>query len=745
MTVYSCNMTRHFARALACLVGLVSLELGTTSPASAQQPATPAAPPAPIHDSIPPAPAADSQPRPDSTRRPTPQKRPATLTAVRVTVSRDAPRAPLDLPYAISVTQPDSGRPGQSHTQLNQTLFLLPGVSADNRFNPSQDPRISVRGFGSRSAFGVRDVRLVYDGMPLTAADGQTAVDFVDLESIGSVEVIRGTASALYGNGAGGVIALHSMPAPATPASILLRDYVGTNGLERWAVQTGGTSPNGNLTYGVDVAHTNSAGARQYSHLASTNGSVHATLNAGGTLITLRGLAFDEPTAENPGALTLPEYRANPDSAAAPYISKGARKSVDALQGGLSATHALGARGEVTALVWTGARRLDNPLTYATVAFHRGAGGGSLRANYAIPSGWVTNRLSAGIDYERQDDDRFNWANCNGLSAPTASCPEINVDRGATTLDQRELVSAVGPYVRDEVDLGERFRVTVGARADNVYFGIHDHLITPANPDDSGDRTLHAVSPQFGVVAKLTPLTVVYANVSTSFETPTTTELDTKPDGSGGINPDLAPELSTTYELGFKGLVFSRVRYDLAAFDAFVRDELVPYDAGNGRSYYRNAGRTRRRGLEGGLSSTLGHLDLGAAYSYSHFQFTNYIVGATSYAGNWIPGIPQNQFQTAATYHFHTLFATAEGLLASSMFVDDGNTAPRSPSYGLVNLRTGGTAVFGIPWASVAFGLENVFDRRYISSVAINATGGRYYEPGPGRSFYTMFTLAAGH
>src|SRR5262249_5768710 len=161
-----------------------------------------------------------------------------------------------------------------------------------------------------------------------------------------------------------------------------------------------------------------------------------------------------------------------------------------------------------------------NPQTFASVAFNRGAGGGSLRASYPLASGSIVNRLSAGIDYERQDDNRFNWANCNGLSAPTASCPVVGVDRGAETLGQRELVSSIGPYVRDEADLGQRLRLTLGVRADNVYFGIHDHLITAGNPDDSGDRTLHALSPQFGIVAKLTPFHVFYANASTAFDTP---------------------------------------------------------------------------------------------------------------------------------------------------------------------------------------------------------------------------------
>ena len=119
-----------------------------------------------------------------------------------ITVTRDVGRSALDLPFAITETRPDSARPGQTHLLLDQTLFLLPGVTVANRNNPSQDPRISIRGFGARSAFGVRSIKVLRDGMPLTLPDGQTPIDYLDLESVGRVETIRGTASALYGNAA---------------------------------------------------------------------------------------------------------------------------------------------------------------------------------------------------------------------------------------------------------------------------------------------------------------------------------------------------------------------------------------------------------------------------------------------------------------------------------------------------------------------------------------------------------------
>jgi len=661
-----------------------------------------------------------------------------------VTVTRDAGRSPLDLPFAISSTRPDSLVPGLTHTLVEQSLALLPGVTVANRTNPSQDTRVSIRGFGARSQFGARSIRILRDGMPLTLPDGQTPIDYLDLESVGRVEVIRGASAALYGNASGGVIDLRSIDPPATPLAVQARSFNGGAGLQRYTALLAG-SPVG---FGVEgnIGRTKSTGYRDYSHQQLTNAFVRATRTLGSTDVAFVGMGLDMPLAENPGAITKAQADTAPWQADALSIQKKARKAVHQVQLGLSATQHLNGTGELFVQGYGGTRTLYNPLTFAVVGIDRRQSGGAVRLTLPWSIGPASNRFSVGADAQWLDDARKNWANCNAVPTANASCPSLASEKGALSLDQSELVSNLGPYVRDEVEVG-RVRATVGVRSDRVRFELRDHYLADGR-NDSGDRVMRAVSPMFGVAARLSPLHSVYGNVGSAFETPTTTELGNHADGTAGLNPDLKPQFSTTYEVGAKGLAASRLQYDVALFDIEVRDELIPFGipGGAGRTYYRNAGRTRRRGAELSIGTDIGPVTTTAVYTRSSFRFRDFVNAGVQYAGKSVPGIPENQVQAIATWHLPRAYASAEFVAKSRVFVNDANAAA-APAYGLVNARVGGLASFGRPWLSPVIGVQNAFDRKYISSVAVNAAGAnvaatKFYEPGAGRLWYVGLSAA---
>lgn len=649
----------------------------------------------------------------------------------------------MELPYAITSVRPDSVAPGQTHTFIEQTLALIPGLTVANRNNPSQDARVSIRGFGARSAFGVRSIRVLRDGMPLTLADGQTPIDYLDLEGVGQVETIRGTASALYGNASGGVVDLRSAAPPSRPLAIQGRSFAGSNELRRYAGLFGGAV--GGASYLGNIGRTESDGSRSYAHQRLTNAFVRLSTDVRGTELALTGLGLDMPVAENPGALTRVQFDTNPRMADPLSISKRARKVVHQVQLGGSARRPLGTEGDVLVQGYGSGRSLYNPLTFGIGGINRRSSGASVRAT--VPAALLSSRqrLTIGVDAQWLNDARKRWTNCNAVPTPNANCTTVGVEQGRLELDQREIVSSYGPYVRDELTIGA-VTATVGVRADNTTFEVRDAFLSDGR-DDSGKRSMRAVSPMAAFAVPVTARHWLYANVSSAFETPTTTELGNQADGSAGLNPDLRPQYSTTYEAGIKGFAIARVQYDIALYSSNVRDELIPFDIGSGRTAFRNAGRTRRRGAETSVGTELGPLTLTAAYTYSHFRFVNFLAGtpAVQFAGKAIPGIPEHQAQTNARLRYRNAFLVAEWLAKSKVHVNDANAAA-APGYALTNLRLGASRALGQPWLAPVIGVQNLFDRKYVGSVAVNAAGAlataKFYEPGPGRTWFAGVSAA---
>jgi iron complex outermembrane receptor protein len=388
-------------------------------------------------------------------------------------------------------------------------------------------------------------------------------------------------------------------------------------------------------------------------------------------------------------------------------------------------------------------RTLANPLTFATVDVDRSSGGASLRASNEWSVGGHVARVATGADVQLQHDDRLESENCVDATATSGTCPAGAALRGALRKDQREIVTSVGPFARAELALTSRLLASAGVRADAVRFQVRDRLVSATNPDDSGDRTLRAVSPAVGIVWRAAALTSLYANVSSSFETPTTTELGNKPDGSAGFNPDLQPQRSVSLELGSKGLLPDLgVRWDMALFESHVRDELVPFAIPNGagRVYYRNAGRTLRRGAELGVQANLGPVGVETAYTYSRFRYVEYVAGTSSFAGNRIPGIPEQALRSAISFRHGgaTLSATAD--LASALDVDDANSS-QAAGRAIFGAALGSHLRLGSTELAPLVALQNLGGVRYVGSVSVNATGGKYFEPAPGRTLLVRLAL----
>ncbi|MEO6446112.1 MAG: TonB-dependent receptor [Gemmatimonadaceae bacterium] len=660
------------------------------------------------------------------------------LEPVRVTVSRDAARSVLDLPFGVSRIAVDSARQGIRRASLTEMLLTVPGLAVSDRFNPTQDPRLAVRGFGSRAAFGIRGVRVVRDGVPLTLADGQTAVDFVDLEAVASAEVMRGAAGALYGNASGGVLELKSDPLPVSGIHGSLRGVTNADA-NRWSGRVSGASDA--FGWRGTLSRNTADGPRDYARFRSTSALGDATWRGENGSLRAQFTWYDAPLAENPGAVTARELRTSPTVADSLNIRKHASKAVS--QKLLSLTGDRGwDGGSASASIFGGVRDLENPLAFAIIAFARRTMGATARVQQGGLAGGHAWRLTLGADVQSQRDDRNNFANCAGLSGaqrPASTCPTA-ADRGALTVHQLEKVANGGLFARGEVT---RARVTATAtlRGDQTVFSVRDKRPSSVVGGPVESRDMGAVTPMFGVAVRVRPRVSVYGNIAGSFETPTTTELANSPDGSGGLNRDLKPQRGRTLEAGAKGVIGGRVLFDLAVFDISTRDELIPFEIPNsgGRRYFRNAGRTSRRGAELGVTAALGAVDVGAALTRLIYTYEKFTLGTANLQGKRVPGVAPATASAFATARRKFGFATLEMQQSARSAADDQNSN-YAPGYVLWNARVGLTCCKSLGIDPVV-GVDNMFDRTYASNVVANASRGRFYEPGAGRRVYVALRV----
>ena len=673
-----------------------------------------------------------------------------TLPPAVVSVTRANP--PINrIPQAVHLVDQVEINRARPTWGLDEALVTVPGVYAANRYNFSLDQRISIRGFGARSAFAVRGIKVLVDGIPQTLPDGQGQLTNLELGAADRIEILRGSASALFGNASGGVISIWTDPTAPQNIRQDVRVLFGTfdRDLNRnWSKWQSSTSFRVGAGSGlVTVSRLDYTGQRQHSDadFRNLNSRWHFPLANGWSLAATADLGWD-PRADNPGALTATEMARNPDSAASRNITLVAGKDVTQGQGGVTVRHEFGGGGEASLTLFGIRRSLKNPTTFAYIDLDRLAYGVRASVSRPLLLGHLDHRLTAGIDFQRQRDDRLNFNNVAGQPGTTRQ------------LDQLEHVTEVGPFVQSALRVTPHVSITGGLRYDWVKFRADDRLIIPGlnpgdaplNPDDSGERLMRALSGSFGVAVTPSDAVTVYGNLGTSFETPTTTELTNRPSGAGGFNPTLEPQKATNYEVGVRGDVSGRLNYSVALFDAEVRDELiaipVPGDTA-GRVYYQNAGRARHRGVELGadLEFMLG-LDLVTAWTYSDFRYTSYRVGTSTLDGRAIPGIPQHwlHFLLRGRPAFaRGAWAEVEETHSSGYLVSDAVNTSTGPWW-TTNVRLGWDGTVGSLRLRPFVGFNNVWNRFYVASVVINAANGRYYEPAPGRNMYVGFSLGAG-
>ena len=645
------------------------------------------------------------------------------LAPVAVTAER-LPASAATAPYAVVIRDADAIPRGTPALALDEALRNIPGVQIDNRFNFAQGERIAIRAAGARAQFGVRGVRVLIDGIPATLPDGQTTLNQIDLTTLSRIEVVRGPVASLFGNAAGGAILLETSAPSGTPVAGEVAITGGSHGLLRTRAAAGGGS--GAWRYSASGTRMAYGGFRSHSDAENRYGSLRASWLGSRDLIRLLVNVVDFD-ARNPGSLSDSLLRVDRNAAFANNVAQRTGETGTQQQGGVQWRRTTG-RGEIEVTGWGIARDLHNPIPARVVEVDRLATG--VRALHRGTHGPMT--WTAGVEHEVQRDDRQNYRNVGGAS-------------GELVLDQDERVATLGAFAQSRVAITSAAELLGGIRHDRTAFRADDHLVTDSDPDDSGRRTLTALSPSFGATLLLPEGIVGYANVATAFETPTTTELANRPDGAGGFNLELDPQRTISYEIGARR-VAEHASVHAALYRSFVRDALIPFEVADvpGRTFFRNAGRTEAAGVEAGVSiRPLRVLRLDAAYTHTSARFRESSQGDTALAGNRLPGVAPHRIELTATLRRGAAWFATDVRHQSRMAADDANTAWTS-AYTIADVRFGTEGLrLGAMAVGLTGGFQNVGATRYNASVVVNAFGRRYYEPGPARTFNVGATITA--
>jgi iron complex outermembrane receptor protein len=661
------------------------------------------------------------------------------LDPVVVTATR-AEEPSLRIPASVDRIYADEIEFARPQVNLSETLNRVPGVVASNRQNYAQDLQISIRGFGARSTFGVRGIRLLADGIPATMPDGQGQTSTFDLNSAERIEVLRGPFATLYGANTGGVINVITQSGPAQPT--LWGDFfVGSYDTWGAALKFGGQS--GGLNGLGAVSRFMTDGYRDHSN--AQRNQLNAKVSYGfsdATSLTMVVNSLDQPNTLDPLGLTAAQVRQNPRQAGTGALQFNTRKTVRQSQGGLALNHRLVAGDEVQATAYYGNRAVNQYLAFAGAAppptaaggvvdLDRDYGGGALRWSRPFALSTGPFRLSAGAEYEAMSETRRGYVNNNGIA-------------GALRRNEDDTVWSLNFYLQGEWTLGERWIALLGVRTTRTDYQAKDFFITPGNPDDSGSRDYSSTSPAAGLLYRISPSVSVYANYGRGFETPTFAELAYRPDGSPGLNFSLDAATSNQYEAGVKAIIAGRARVNAAVFRIDTQNEIVVATSQGGRTTFQNAGDTKRTGFElaagarlpAGFDAYVAYTWLNAIYADSFPTVGQPAVPVVVPSGNRLPGVPRENFYGELRWSYAPAGFTAalEVLSKGKVAVNDQNSQ-FAAGWTIANLAL----VFTQQWQRLRLSefvrVDNVFDKQYVGSVIVNEANGRYYEPSPTRNW----------
>ena len=651
----------------------------------------------------------------------------------------------IDIPYPVTRLKSSQFKFSRRVT-VDDVLGNVPGLFLQSRYG-NHDVRIAIRGFGSRSNTGIRGVRILLDGIPESEPDGQTRIEAIDFNSIGSIEVVKGNSSSLYTNAPGGVINfINDIYFPYSFATQF--NEFGSFDLRRNGLKFGVRTDK----YGLlgTYSYHNYKGFRPHSedywHIFNT---VVDLLPGDGTNLQILGY-FVDGLIKLPGSLTKDEFNEDPYQASQREVDRDSKRITTKGRLGLKFNTKFGKNNNQEIEV----------LPYGTIKyFHRTSAEYRIMNRYGLGSSYryINKHTIAGLDNEFSVGGDFLYQ-----TGPIEYYNNIGGQKGDQLVALTdETIGNNGFYFSDFLELyDKRFYLLVTGRYDNVYYETVDRLLESRN----AFRRFEAFTPKAALNFKLTHSVAIYTSYGLSFDSPAGNEMDNYPTSSDPsilLNPDLNPQKSKNFELGIKGNIlipesqfFYNIIFEATFFNILIEDEIIPFEV-YGDVFFRNAAKTNRTGLEiGGSIGVFEGLTLQASYTFSDFVYDDYIALTVdenldtltqNFTGNSAPSVPKHNLFFALAYNYPitnqiTGYIRGSIRYVSGMYIDDANS-DKTADYTIFGTDLGFDMTIGRFNLLISGGINNIADKVYVGFININSSNGRFYEAGEPQNFYAGIRL----
>lgn len=678
-----------------------------------------------------------------------------TLDSVVISASRYS--LPLnEIPYSIkSIEQINSKHVGS----LKEILQTTPGIIINNRYNFSQGDKIILRGIGTRSAFGVRGIKIFLDGIPLTFTDGQSQLNNLDVQNVEKMEIVKGPSSTLYGNSLGGAILFESV---LTNQEFFIQPKIslGSFGYRNYNLSLGGDILNGN--YSISAYSTESEGFRKHSEAKFYGVNLLAKFNIHkNILLSIVSNYYDAPYLLNPSSLNKNDAEKNPTSVRSSVLSFATGKQIKQFQNGISLQVKLNSNSKIKSTFYTANRSLNNSIPGRIIKLDRLFAGARVEFDNKFNLFGKEITSLAGVDYETQRDKRKEFGN-GGIDNYSEFNPNklfgdiIYKDK---LIDQDESVTSLGLFSHFSLRLSNLITLFAGIRYDDYSFEVEETLLN----NNLSNVSLDNFSEMFGLSYKLKNNVTLYCNYSNGFQTPTTNEFSNNPLREGGFNNSLKPEQINNYEVGLRGWWLSPNLFaNISLYNLNITDMLISYQNEDELSYYRNAGSADNMGFEIDFDlQPAKNFNLQSSYTFMNFKFTDYeviekvndIEQVIQLSDNYLPGIPKHNLVFSASYKFLNQLTSAFVFNWTDKYFTNDFNGPVDASdnnlndyindaYLVCNFNLLYSHQFNFAEITIKVNVENLFNVRYNDSIIPNAFGNNYFEPASGRSYYFKTSIS---